>query len=213
MRYISLLLFSIFSLFASDTGGVKEANYAISAGINENESTRATAYGIHAAFPLYDALAMSLGASNTKNEGKKDDYLESDQQAFGASLFIRNASIGQLGVSYQQNIQTFDNPSGYILVDAHTNKIIDETIVVYTTRFYADLFLDDLTLGASQTQSSSDDIYVDTHRNTFTFSWYPDNNLKIAVSTSGIDAFDEAQGYTVRYQPAVLNHVVEIGAS
>lgn len=207
MRSILSFLFLLISLvLGSETGGVKKSNYAIGVSYHENDSIKGTLLSAKASLPLYQLVGLSLLAGSSNMESK--DYgSETQQRLLYASLFIRDGSVGILGVSYQQSHIKYDLPS-------HSQYIIfPDEITIYHTTFYANYFLQDLTLGASQTQYTSDDISDSGDQNSLSVNWYPNLNTRIGISTSGVDDLDEQRYYSVQYQPSFFNKVVDIGVS
>ena len=134
-----LLLFSL--AYASETGGVKETNFGMGISYHENDSIKGKIASASLAVSLYKAFGISLLAAKGDTE-TKESWGDTQQSILGSSLFIRDISLGQLGVSYQQNHMEYDLPS-YI-----SNMIIfPKKQTVYSTTFYAQYFLKDFTLG------------------------------------------------------------------
>ncbi len=167
-------------------------------------------------------LASSLGASISGTASHAD--IQADRSATGstavatsivsrscgfssgdltAGLFLRNPSIGRIGVSYgagQIRADCGDNAM-FVVSDGHTLR-------TYNYAANAEYYFSRLTIGAGRTTTHLDggnDITADS----LTASWYPLTELRISPSIGRIDS-NNSYGLQLEGQPEFLGDAVGV---
>lgn len=203
MSVITLVLTS--ALFA-DSSAIKELNYSIGASTSYTDMDEyrvsAKGYGVVASanIPLYKYVASNLfvryNRSNIEYDFDSEYNEDSDHYGSGASLFIRDSSIGKIGASfyYQKTYGTRD----------YSNN---------STSIFADYYLDNFTLGASVSRRETDGKKNEETPYEIGASWYAQDNLRLDfLYYNSDDNYLSKHFYTANlsYQPSFFNNTVEM---
>lgn len=178
-------------------------------------STGALGGYVDANIPIWGFLGGSLTGSYTHSEvqvrrlleetsGQTATGKESQSCAFsdtdlGASLFVRNPSLGRVGLSYDRG--HFSSNCGDRSLFLPSN---DDSMTTKALRAFAEVYWHELTLGAEHSETSferGDKL----KSNTASLSWYPFDNLRVAVIGNDLYSKNE-YGILLVNQPEFLGN-------
>jgi hypothetical protein len=206
----------------ADRRAVESANFemSIAAGDTLRAGTRAeNFYGINArgVFALGDYVGAALSVDGTRTNlgdafrsqtgavtaSGAPPECEIDSSRVDADLFLRDASVGRVGLRYgagqarSKCAATF-LPSG-------TGSLDSQTAVAEAEYYFARI-----TLGASRAYTRFDGS-VNLDAATLSASWYPADNVRLRLAADGLD-FQDTYRFDVHYQPALVGNAIDLFA-
>jgi hypothetical protein len=193
----ALSLTTLINVCIADETAVKSANGNI--GMSEAklyESMYLFNAGGEYNFNIYKNIGGSVFSNYSNPDyNNKANGLTDDTKLAGANIFLRDPNIGKFGVTYNYEILNTNLPS-YV----HLDKIDSQTYGPYGS-----YYLNDFTFEASRTiKDYNEKYFIDQNYVTYSASYYLKNNIKIDISTQGMDN-GETYGLRLNYQPDILS--------
>ncbi len=182
---------------AGENGGVLETNYGAGIAYSESRNSKGLRASGNVSIPVYKYIGSTLFVNGSKTEGEKNS-LDSDAYRVGGVAFLRDFNLGKLGVSAAYNKTNFDTPSGSSLDDTELNQY----------GLLGQYYFNDFTFGANRNVVDSKD-FDDFNSWTASIDWYWQENTKLSLDGSGMDAKD-SYGIRVSHQPNFFNNSTDI---
>jgi hypothetical protein len=218
MKYYLLaapLLFWGARALADSPAAVAASNYqaGITAGDNFLSGSRASNfYGFNgsAYFPLAAYLGASLSGTYAHTSIDTNPtpavtpatawpLCTTNNDTLGAGLFMRQPSIGRLGVAY--NASQLKSQCNATFLTSGGDKL-DARV----STAYAEYYFSKVTLGATRSKTRFDTDYRLDSAN-FTASWYPNNDMRISLGGDGLD-FKDTYHVGMEFRPTLLGNSV-----
>jgi hypothetical protein len=141
-------------------------------------------------------LEETSGTTATGKDSQSCSFSDTD---LGATLFARDPSLGRVGLSYGRG--KFSSNCGDRSLFLPT---ADDSMTTKSLRAFAEWYWRDLTLAAARTETSferGDKL----KSNSATLSWYPIDNLRVALTAN--DLYDQHEyGILLVNQPEFLGN-------
>lgn len=178
-------------------------------------STGALGAYVDANIPIWGFLGGSLSGAYTHSEVKVRRLLEetsgetatgkeSQSCAFsdtdlGASLFVRDPSLGRVGLSYGRGKYSSNCGDRSLFLPSN-----DDSMTTKSLRAFGEFYWRDLTLAADHTETSFEH-GEKLKSNTATLSWYAFDNFRVAVTGNDLYSKNE-YGILLVNQPEFLGN-------
>jgi hypothetical protein len=199
---------------------VKESNYeaGFDAGdtyVSSDRDSHFYGFNGRATYPLTTYLGASLTGvyANTKTGDaffsqtgtpvptSPPPTCKLDSINLNADLFLRKTSLGRVGVRYGGG-RVKSNCSA-TFVATGTDKLDTETVVGY-----AEYYFTDVTVAAARSQTDFDGA-TELDSSSLTAMWYPNNDLRLALSADGRDLKDTYR-FDLEYQLPIFGNASSV---
>jgi hypothetical protein len=204
----------------ADSQAVERANFefGLASGDTSRSGTRVSNfYGVNArgTFPLANYVGAALSAAGARtNLGdafrsdtpsltspEEPPECEIDNSNLEADLFVRAATTGRVGIQYGAG-QARSKCNATFLATG-TKSLDTQTMAANAEYYFARV-----TIGATRTHTQLDGS-ADLDSATLAASWYPTDNLRLALAVDGLDLKDTYR-FDLEYQAPLFGNAISL---
>jgi hypothetical protein len=198
-----VVAFFVFPTIASADPAVESTSGSFGASINKARTsdgwsdTNTYSVGGDMTMPLGERFGFKLSGNYAATDS---DLCDVDWRSLGAQLFVRDPSVGRIGVSYALSKSGTCTPAG---------DVIDDDFDQDSYGINAEYYFAPLTIGVSRSRTEYEYLFPHTDYAFVNATWYPDVNFSVGISAGALDAEDDR---TLRfdYQPTFLNNAASV---
>lgn len=214
--FLFLLILLSLEVYADDHNAVKETNFHVAIGHTEIDDDfvgnwRSTSLLSGFSFPIYDYIGSSISIQGAKSAALEYDYYnyhyttQSDNYAAAVNFFLRDSSIGKIGISGQhsKNKTTTDINDG---ITTYTHKSSTDT---NNYSLYGSYYWNDFTLSAYRELMDIDNRH-NVHTSNAGIGYYFNENTSFGASISGMDSSNEFS-INFQHQPSFFQNSTIVG--